>query len=89
MSFQKSIQQGLPHKLPASSGPSANAHHAPKRKDALSKDEKRLAVANALRYFPKNWHRELAPEFAKELAAYGRIYICIALCLHIRSMHVL
>ncbi len=49
--------------------------HAPKRKDILSKDEKKLAIRNALRYFPGKFHAELAPEFAEELEKYGRIYM--------------
>jgi urocanate hydratase len=50
-------------------------NHAPKRKDILTADEKRLALRNALRYFPKHLHAALAPEFAEELRKYGRIYM--------------
>ncbi len=73
--FEQLVQQGIPTELPAYSGPSPSAHHAPIRKDILSKEEKRLAIKNALRYFPKAWHSTLAPEFSNELAAYGRIYM--------------
>ncbi len=52
-----------------------NVNHAPKRKDILSADEKKLAVRNALRYFPKQWHETLASEFAEELRTFGRIYM--------------
>lgn len=73
--FEQLVQQGIPTELPAYSGPSPSAHHAPIRKDILSKEEKRLAIKNALRYFPKAWHSTLAPEFSNELATYGRIYM--------------
>lgn len=75
MSFQETIQQGISPILPKPSGPSKSVPHAPIRKDLLSKEEKRLAINNALRYFPKEWHKELAHEFSKELTAYGRIYM--------------
>lgn len=80
LDFKQLITQGIPNKLPVArgSGPSANSSentHAPKRKDILSKEEKILAIRNALRYFPKEWHAELAPEFAAELKDHGRIYM--------------
>ena len=53
----------------------ASANHAPKRKDILSIEEKKLAICNAIRYFPAEWHAELAVEFANELIEYGRIYM--------------
>ncbi|MBU0534873.1 urocanate hydratase [Patescibacteria group bacterium] len=74
-SFQKSILQGIPDKLPNVKLYDENINHAPKRKDILSKEEKRLAVRNALRYFPSKFHQVLAKEFAKELEEYGRIYM--------------
>ena len=52
-----------------------NINHAPRRKDILSQDEKKLALRNALRYFPAELHAALAPEFADELKKYGRIYM--------------
>lgn len=73
--FQQTIKQGIPASLPAAKPYPENANRAPKRKDILSTEEKQLAVRNALRYFPKEWHAELAPEFAKELNDYGRIYM--------------
>ena len=52
-----------------------NISHAPKRKDILNKEEKQLAIRNALRYFPEHMHAVLAPEFADELKTYGRVYM--------------
>ncbi|MCR8668623.1 urocanate hydratase [Aestuariibaculum sp. M13] len=75
MTFQEHILQGIPLELPAKYNYPADANRAPKRKDILSKDEKQLAIRNALRYFPKAWHEELAPEFAQELNDFGRIYM--------------
>ena len=75
MTFQDQIKQGLPAELPAPKPYPADANRAPKRKDILTKAEKQLAVRNALRYFPKAWHGELAAEFAKELNDFGRIYM--------------
>lgn len=75
MDFKSTIQQGIPATLPPKKPYQENAAHAPKRKDVLSADDKRLALRNALRYFPKEWHAELAPEFAEELQQYGRIYM--------------
>ncbi len=74
-SFKEQIQEGIPAKLPQPKPFDPSVSHAPKRKDILSKDEKILAVKNALRYFPKEWHAELAKEFAQELQTYGRIYM--------------
>ena len=73
--FKESIQQGIPSELPQAKPYPADANRAPKRKDILSIDEKQLAVRNALRYFPKEWHQELATEFAQELKDFGRIYM--------------
>lgn len=73
--FQEDIKAGIPEQLPAPRPRDPKANHAPKRKDVLSKEEKQLALANALRYFPEHQHAELAPEFAKELEDYGRIYM--------------
>jgi urocanate hydratase len=73
--FQKTILQGIPDKLPEPLPYDKNVNHAPKRKDILNKKEKKLAVKNALRYFDKKHHSVLAPEFAKELNDYGRIYM--------------
>ena len=73
--FQNCICQGIPEQLPPSRGRDEALSHAPVRKDILSEDEKKLALRNALRYFPKPWHQELAPEFLEELKRYGRIYM--------------
>ncbi|WP_240783751.1 urocanate hydratase [Rheinheimera aquimaris] len=75
MTFQHQIKQGIPAELPPAKPYPADANRAPKRKDILTKAEKQLAVRNALRYFPKEWHSELAVEFAKELNDFGRIYM--------------
>ena len=74
-SFQAAIRQGIPATLPPKHQFPAGVNRAPKRKDILSKEEKHLAIRNALRYFPKEWHTELAQEFTKELQDYGRIYM--------------
>ncbi|MAW80594.1 MAG: urocanate hydratase [Parvularcula sp.] len=73
--FQQQILQGIPEQLPPKKTYTKNGNPAPKRKDILSKEEKKLAVQNALRYFPEAWHAALAPEFAEELKTYGRIYM--------------
>jgi urocanate hydratase len=73
--FKKAILEGIPDKLPAMPAYDKNINHAPKRKDILSKEEKKLAVRNALRYFPAKHHPILAKEFAEELNKYGRIYM--------------
>ena len=65
--FQKDILAGIPDILPAKREYDMAANHAPKRKDILSKEEKVLAIRNALRYFPSEHHAELAAEFAQEL----------------------
>ncbi len=75
MTFKDQILQGIPSQLPAKKPYNHNVSHAPKRKDILSMEEKKLAVRNALRYFPKSWHAELAKEFYAELQEYGRIYM--------------
>ncbi len=73
--MQKDIQGGIPSKIP-SKKPYDNAiNHAPKRKKILSKEEEKLALRNALRYFPSEQHAELLPEFRKEFEQYGRIYM--------------
>ena len=75
MTFKEKILQGIPKKLPAKKSYPIDANRAPKRKDILSIEEKQLAIKNALRYFPKEWHQELASEFANELKEFGRIYM--------------
>jgi urocanate hydratase len=73
--FQNDIKQGIPNILPAKKVYEPSINHAPKRKEILSKEEKILAIKNALRYFPAEFHAELAPEFMEELNTYGRIYM--------------
>ncbi|MCD4679034.1 MAG: urocanate hydratase [Bacteroidales bacterium] len=73
--FQAAIIQGIPEKLPEVRLYDESVPHAPKRKDILSSEEKKLAVRNALRYFSPEHHEILAKEFAKELTDYGRIYM--------------
>ena len=73
--FKEAIAQGIPTELPAKAQLDNRVSHAPKRKAILSKEEEKLAVRNALRYFPKEWHQELAAEFLEELRKYGRIYM--------------
>ncbi len=75
MTFKEQIQQGIPSVLPQPKPYEASINHAPKRKDILSKDEKKLALQNALRYFKPEHHAELAKEFLNELETYGRIYM--------------
>jgi len=75
MTFQEQILQGIPEQLPTPHVRKQDINSAPRRKDILSKEEKRLAIKNALRYFPKKWHSVLAEEFAQELNEYGRIYM--------------
>ncbi len=75
MDFKEAILQGIPAELPAPREYDPEVNHAPKRKDILTLEEKRLALRNALRYFPSRHHEILAPEFAQELQQYGRIYM--------------
>ena len=75
MTFKELIQQGIPDVLPDKRDYEPSINHAPKRKDILSKDEKELALRNALRYFDVKHHELLLPEFAEELKTYGRIYM--------------
>lgn len=74
--FKEDILAGIPQdRLPEPKPYDKTINHAPKRKDILTAEEKVLALKNALRYFPAKFHAELAPEFAKELKDYGRIYM--------------
>ncbi len=75
MTFQEQIQQGIPDVLPSKKEYDTSINHAPKRKEILTSDEKKLALQNALRYFEAKHHAELLPEFAEELEKYGRIYM--------------
>ncbi|MBE0673199.1 MAG: urocanate hydratase [Bacteroidales bacterium] len=73
--FKKLVAEGIPDYLPVAKPFDETVNHAPARKDILTPEEKRLAVRNALRYFPRKFHRVLAPEFADELTRFGRIYM--------------
>ncbi len=73
--FIADIRAGIPDTLPELQAYDTNINHAPKRKEILTAEEKKLALRNALRYFPKKFHATLAPEFANELETYGRIYM--------------
>jgi len=75
MTFEQCIRAGIPVDLPPERAYPKGINPAPKRKDLLSKDEKKLAVRNALRYFPAAWHTVLAKEFYQELKEKGRIYM--------------
>ena len=75
MTFQEEISQGIPSYYPATPVLKSGVNRAPKRKEILSVEEKKLALRNALRYFPADWHAQLAKEFLDELNSYGRIYM--------------
>lgn len=73
--FMADIRAGIPNTLPDPQPYDHTVNHAPKRKDILTPEEKKLALRNSLRYFPKKFHATLAPEFLDELKTYGRIYM--------------
>jgi len=73
--FKREVVAGIPTVLPPKAERDHTVSHAPRRKDILTKSEEKLALRNALRYFPKSWHAILAPEFLQELRDYGRIYM--------------
>ncbi len=73
--IQHDIQQGIPSSIPPKKPFDSSVNHAPKRKKILSEEERKLALRNALRYFPKEQHEELVQDFAEELDTYGRIYM--------------
>src|SRR5690554_3665465 len=75
MNFKESILSGIPNQLPEPKPYDPNINHAPKRKEILSEEEKKLALRNALRYFEPKHHAVLLPEFKEELEKYGRIYM--------------
>jgi len=75
ISFKEQVAEGIPNVLPSPKPYDSSINHAPKRKDILSDEEKKLALRNALRYFDKKHHAELLPEFKHELETYGRIYM--------------
>ena len=73
--FQEAITTGIPSTLPTMPAFDDSINHAPKRKEILSDEEQKLALRNALRYFPSTLHATLLPEFKQELENYGRIYM--------------
>lgn len=73
--FREAILEGIPSELPLPKPYDTKTNHAPKRKDILTKDEKKLALKNALRYFPIKFHETLASEFLNEIELFGRIYM--------------
>lgn len=73
--FREAVAAGIPKELPETRPYDTTVNHAPKRKKILSPEEEKLALRNALRYFPEELHATLAPEFAAELRDYGRIYM--------------
>ena len=75
INFKEEIKRGIPAELPSKTVIPEDANRAPKRKSILSKHEKELAIRNALRYFPIEWHEVLAQEFLEELNEFGRIYM--------------
>src|SRR5690554_2412760 len=87
MTFQDQIRQGIPSELPAPKPYDPKINHAPKRREILTEEEKKLAVRNTLRYFEPKHHKVLAKEFMDELNTYGRI--CIAFVLITGCMLVL
>ncbi|MFN4763139.1 urocanate hydratase [Gillisia sp. Q332] len=75
MNFKEQLSQGIPEELPSIRPYDTSVNHAPKRKDILNKEDKILALKNALRYFDPKHHSVLLPEFRNELETYGRIYM--------------
>ncbi|WP_159800118.1 urocanate hydratase [Flavobacterium sp. MK4S-17] len=75
MTFKEQIQEGIPAILPQPKPFEPEINHAPKRKEILTDEEKKLALRNALRYFEPKHHKELIEEFKHELETYGRIYM--------------
>ena len=75
LSFDQMILEGIPTEIPAKKNYESIVNHAPKRKDILTKEDKKLALRNALRYFPVKQHEELALDFLAELKQFGRIYM--------------
>lgn len=75
MDFRAKVAEGIPAQLPPKNARDPKLSHAPNRKEILNTEEKKLALRNALRYFPQEWHAELIEEFREELNAYGRIYM--------------
>ncbi|MDX2362099.1 MAG: urocanate hydratase [Crocinitomicaceae bacterium] len=73
--FQNQVLEGIPNEIPTRRAEEQGINHAPKRKQILTEEERKLALRNALRYFPVSQHAKLAPEFLEELNELGRIYM--------------
>ena len=67
------LGEGIPKTLPPLPEWDISVDHAPPRRQILTHEEKKLALRNALRYFPKQQHEHLAGEFLEELNSFGRI----------------
>ncbi|XP_787439.3 urocanate hydratase [Strongylocentrotus purpuratus] len=76
MGSLKELCDGLPlDPLPQPRPRDESVAHAPVLNTELNASETRLALQNALRYFPSSLHETLASEFASELRNYGHIYM--------------
>ena len=75
LTFKQQISVGIPDRLPSAKSLDDSVPHAPIRPQVLSENEKKLAIKNSLRYFPSDWHGELATEFLRELEELGHIYM--------------
>ena len=75
MNLKEEIRKGIPSTIPSMPNFLTGVSRAPKRKKILNANEKKLAIRNALRYFPSSFHSELSKEFLIELEEYGRIYM--------------
>ena len=73
--FSKEFECGVPTELPPKKELDMSVDHAPKRPNVLNDKQKKLAISNSLRYFPEEWHEELALEFSNELDNLGHIYM--------------
>ena len=73
--FSKEFECGVPTVLPPKKELDMSVDHAPKRPNVLNDKQKKLAISNSLRYFPEEWHEELALEFSNELDNLGHIYM--------------
>lgn len=73
--FRSEVLEGIPSDLPTLRPLNPDFPHPKGRKHDLDNAGKKLALKNALRYFPASLHSELASEFAEELDRYGRIYM--------------
>ena len=75
MTFQEQIKQGIPNELPKPKPFDSDINHAPKRKEILTVEEKKLALRNALRYFEPKHHAVLIDEFSEELETFEQAFL--------------